>query len=321
MRVGLADVQPNVPSPLQAVYPTDRIAIRINLRARDGSIMQNANILDPRGPMADALARGFGLDKTDASKVLAALAPELSRAVERNTLNRGGIADLIATLGQADYQKALDPDFPLSSPGVRDSGIPALETIFGNKDASRAVADRAARASGVDASLIRQMLPAIATLAMGALSKTAGNQIDNILAQVQAMPGSPLPLPGGAPQRPAPSIAPAPAPRTGNGVGHQQPLPVPGHIPDLGRTSNPYEDLSDVIRRGGTRLPQSRGPRPGESSPAPSGGSLDSVIRDILGGSFGFENRGFLGWLLRAVVLRYGWQILQWLMRRFLSAR
>ncbi len=281
--------------------------------------MKPTTLLDPNGPLADALARNFGLDKSDATAVLSAVVPDLSRAVERNTLNRGGIADLVATLGRADYQSALDPQFPLASPAVAESGIPVLETILGNKDKSRAVAQHAARASGVDAAQIRQMLPAIATLVMGALGKSAGSQFDRILGEVRAMPGSPLSIPGEAAARSAhdPAVT-----RSGGGVGEQRPLPVPGQVPDLRRKSNPYEDFSDVIRRGGTRLPpESRSPRTGQDSAPTQGGSLDSIIRDILGGSLGFENRGFLGWVMRAVVMRYGWQILQWMLRRFLYGR
>ena len=46
-----------------------------------------------------------------------------------------------------------------------------LGHILGSKDASRNVAAHAAQASGVDASIIKKMLPVVAAMAMGALSK------------------------------------------------------------------------------------------------------------------------------------------------------
>ena len=55
-------------------------------------------------------------------------------------------------------------------------GIGILGHILGSKDSSRNVAARAAGQTGVSADLIKKMLPMIATLVMGALSRQAGQQ-------------------------------------------------------------------------------------------------------------------------------------------------
>jgi hypothetical protein len=76
-----------------------------------------------------------------------------------------------------------------------------------------------------------------------------------------------------------------------------------------------YDDLSDVIRRGGTSVPNSGGPSGGGT------GSLGGTIRDILGGLLGFKNRGFLGWLFQAVILPMALRMIQSVLRRVLTGR
>ena len=88
--------------------------------------------------------------------------------------------------------------------------------------------------------------------------------------------------------------------------GDPLPFPLPGPGGSRGG-DNPYGDLSDILRRG-SRLPDGA---------APGGGGLWSIVRSVLGSALGFGNRGILGWLIRLVVMRWGWTIL----RRILTGR
>ena len=54
--------------------------------AQDGAAMAN-------------LGQAFGLDQRDTLSVVAAVVPRLSEVFERNTLSRGGLADLVQALG------------------------------------------------------------------------------------------------------------------------------------------------------------------------------------------------------------------------------
>jgi predicted membrane protein len=39
---------------------------------------------------------------------------------------------------------------------------------------------------------------------------------------------------------------------------------------------------------------------------------LTNVIRDMLGGALGYSTKGgVMGWIFRAIVMRYGWSILR----------
>ena len=255
----------------------------------------------PQGQQAIGnLARSFGIPPDQAKTALGAIVPELARSVERNTLNRGGIADLVAAMGKANPELTLEPGADLKSPQANMQGIEVLEQIFGTKNKSRAVAARVARETGLQEDVIKSMLPAAASMTMAALAKGSRTQLQDVIGNVPGLAvASPLPVPGASGSLP-----------------RQTPLPIPGNnLPNIDSRPGRYDDLSDVIRRGGTSVPNSGSPSGGGT------GSLSGSIRDILGGLLGFKNRGFLGWLLQAVILPMALRMIQSVLRRVLTGR
>lgn len=282
------------------------------------------------GAVVGNLAQSFGLDRQQAAAVLEAVVPQLTRAMERQSFNRGGIADMVETMGRADFEKVLAPGTKLDAPQVQAHGVEVLDTVLWSKDRSRSVAHRAARASGVDEALIRQMLPAIGAALMGGLSSKAGGALDSIINQIGGLPQSPLPVPGEAPRTRRPQsmaepTGPTPRPTGGINVGEQRPLPVPGQRPDLSRDNNPYGDLTDIIRRGKVRIPgggrPSGSPGGGGIELPQGGGPLDNIIREILGGILGFQSNSVIGWIIRLIVVRWGWGFIQSILRRLFLGR
>jgi hypothetical protein len=259
------------------------------------------------GQVVGNLAQSFGIDRKQAADILTAVVPELAYNMERQSFNRAGLADLVSALGRADYSKALAPGAPLTSPGVKEAGIQALDTVLWSKDRSRTVAHRAARASGVDEALVKQMLPSIAAIVMGGIASKAGGTLATIASEVGAEPVAKV---------------------ADIDVGDQRPLPIPGDRPGLGRSKSPYGDLPDIIRRGGTRVPgggSSRRPSSPDSGGGielpQGGGSLDNIIRDVLGGVVGFQSKGVIGWIIRFILVRWGWNFIQSILRRLLTRR
>lgn len=291
------------------------------------------------GRAFDNLARTFGVTPAQAEAVVRAVLPQLSAGMERNTLSRGGLADLVNALGQG-HESVLDQPAAIGDPSVRDDGNAILGHILGTKDRSRAIADKAALSSGVSASLIKLMLPFIASMLMGGLSKVVKGGLGDILGKMGGLPGG-APSGGGMRMPEMPRLPDMPEmPRmpdsgggpfggnpTGNG-GLQlppltpaggnmggSPLPLPGDIPGLPNGGqNPYGDLSDILRRGGGL------PTGGGAGPA-GGGVLWSIVRGILGSALGFQSKGLMGWLFRAVFARFGWAILRAVFGRMLGAR
>ena len=259
-------------------------------------------------PAIGNVAGAFGISPSDAKAALDAIVPELAHSIERNTLNRGGLADLVSALGKVNPARTLDKGADLAAPDVSTNGIDLLEQIFGSKDKSRSVAARVARQTGLGDDLIKKMLPAVAAMTIAALAKGSRAPLQEVMAKVPGLQAAgPLGMPGTSPGG-------------GGDIPRQTPLPIPGdNLPDM---QSPYDDLPDVIRRGDVTVPRS-GPGGGGSNSDNGGApaSLDSVIRDILGGLLGFQNRGIFGWLLQAIIIPMLLRVVQSVLRRVLTGR
>lgn len=299
------------------------------------------NILDilrhaDGGGAAKTLAQTFSIAPAEADAVLASVIPQLSQRIERNTLSRGGVADIVGAIGMAARHGDLSSPQALASDSVKQDGIAFLDQILWSKDKSRGVAHAAARSSGVSEDLIKQMLPAIAAMMMGGLAKGAAGGLGDILSKIPGLPGGDG-FPGGAPQMPGGGMGgglggparTAPSggggswggsagnlPAPGGDFGGQSPLPIPGNAPRGGGSApNQYDDLSDIIRRGGQQAPG------GGSGGGAGGGGLANIIRTILGAILGFQSRGLLSWIIRYVVVRYGANIVRTLLSILLGRR
>jgi len=200
------------------------------------------------------LGRQFGLDEAQTRAALEQLAPVIAAGVRRNAESDDGLATLARELQGGQFARYADEP---AEPQLNDAtmaGNQILEQIFGSKDVSRGVANQAADLSGVGSAILKKMLPVIAAMIIGNLTK--------------GMMG------GGA-------SAPAPAPRreasTGGledmlkdvlGGGSQR--PAPREASGQGQGGGLGDILGDVLGGGG------RG-----------GGGFGDIIADILGGGAG----------------------------------
>ena len=120
------------------------------------------------------LARNFGIDEQQAKSAMAQMVPALSQGLKRNMESEEGLASLMQALQRGDHQRYVDQPETLAEAGATSEGNAILGHIFGSKDVSRAVAERAAGGSGLDAGLLKKMLPVVASMVMGGLSKQTG---------------------------------------------------------------------------------------------------------------------------------------------------
>ena len=241
------------------------------------------------------LARQAGISRAEAEAALAAVLPHLVGRIERMSLSRGGLADIVGLMGEAGGSR---PGIAEGEAG-RAAGNAILEQLLGNRDASRALAARAAATSGLSETVIKALLPYIAQWVIGALARRAGGGLGDIISKLPQMGGGA----GGGGQGRGGRAPPSPPPTGTRGGGM---LPGPDGSAPSGR--NPYGDLSDIIRRGGRD--------------ASVGGSpLWRIVRNIIGAALGFQSRGVMAWLVRLIVLRYGWTILRTIFSRVLLRR
>jgi len=138
--------------------------------------MQLTDLLKQTGGTA-AIARELGLSEGQATSGAAALLPSILAGLQKPAAAAqpaGGLGGLLGALGGgALLEQVLAPQATNTAPGND-----LLGHIFGNKEGSRAVAQNAAGATGLDPSILKKMLPLLAMLVAGYLAKqnTGGAQ-------------------------------------------------------------------------------------------------------------------------------------------------
>lgn len=128
------------------------------------------------GGLVSQLAGRFGLDESQAGAALQALLPALTGGLQNNMTQEGGLDGLVGALTGGNHQEYLDNPELLGEQSTVEDGNSILGHILGSKEVSRQVAGQAAAETGLSSDLLKQMLPVVATLAMGALSKHASQQ-------------------------------------------------------------------------------------------------------------------------------------------------
>lgn len=138
------------------------------------------NILDTilstgNGSAVRQLGAQFGLDEQQTTAALAALAPALAAGLQRNLQTPDGLGSLTSALAGGTHEQYLDDPARLANAASVADGNGILGHVFGSKDVSRAVADRAAAQTGISAGVLKQLLPLAATLVMASLARRSGS--------------------------------------------------------------------------------------------------------------------------------------------------
>jgi hypothetical protein len=116
------------------------------------------------------LAQQFGINEAQVRDAISSLAPSLSRGMDYHAKNEGmdGLLDALKT---GNHSRYLDNPDLLGRKETVDEGNSILGHIFGTKEVSRHVAKEAAEQTGLGSSLLKKMLPVIATMVMASLGK------------------------------------------------------------------------------------------------------------------------------------------------------
>ncbi len=143
------------------------------------SLLENKELLG-------AVASQLGTDENKAGGVVSSLGAELLGKVKSNIaspdVDSSGLESLISG---GNFGSLLENASSfLGSPDVESSGIEALSHITGSKDGSRAVAAKVAEKTGFDLSSIKKLLPMIAPMLLGALSKKSAGSGGSLLSML-----------------------------------------------------------------------------------------------------------------------------------------
>lgn len=123
------------------------------------------------GGILTQIASQFGLDQETAEQAVRSLVPALSEGLTKNISSNDGIQSLISALNNGNHGDYVDNPAVLSNPATTADGNGILSHLLGNKEVSRQVATEASESTGVSSSTLKKLLPVVATVAMGVLSK------------------------------------------------------------------------------------------------------------------------------------------------------
>lgn len=201
------------------------------------------------------LGQQFGLDQKQAEQAVRALLPALSSGIKRNTAKPDGLAAFLEALNRPNHERYVDDPNMLSDAATMQDGNAILGHILGSKDVSRAAVQRASSQTGIGQEILKQMLPIIASIIMGALTKSGRNPLNDILGEI---------LGGGRPS------------------GGQRQAP---------QGDNPFGDLADIIKGGAPTEGPAGSNRQADAGTAPQGKAPPSAI-DIFGSMLDADGDG-----------------------------
>ncbi len=148
-------------------------------QAQNGQALRNAG-------------RQFGLSDEQTLEAFGTLAPVIASGLRRNVGRDGGYESLMNALADGRHERYFDDPDAVQFSNVADDGNRILGHIFGSKDVSRGVAMQAAGLSGIGSTILKQLLPVIASMVLGSLTKRMGAGSGG---------GLPFPVPEQAPKR------------------------------------------------------------------------------------------------------------------------
>lgn len=130
--------------------------------------MQLTDMLAQMGGL-QSVARQLGVSEGQVAQGAEALLPAILGGFQKQAQGQGAGQGMgLGGLGGL-LEQVLSPQATDVGPGNE-----VLGQIFGSKDVSRTVAQQAAQQTGLDASLLKQMLPLLAMLVGGYLSRQGG---------------------------------------------------------------------------------------------------------------------------------------------------
>ena len=120
------------------------------------------------GPISDSPDLLWTFKAKDA---ISSLAKSLTNGLGFHTKKESGLGGLFDALNSGKHSRYLDNPSLLGKKDTTKEGNDILGHIFGNKDVSRHVTKRTSKETGLSGSLLKKMLPVVASMVMGALGK------------------------------------------------------------------------------------------------------------------------------------------------------
>ncbi len=138
------------------------------------------DILVNNSAIIKSIAKQVGIDTKDADLIIKKLAPILMGGVKANLNSDKDSRGLIKHIESKKYSDILDkPDEHLKNSNFKEIGDEILAEITGSKENSREVAKHVEKETGVNSSIIKTILPMLAPIVIGVLTKKSSTSLEN----------------------------------------------------------------------------------------------------------------------------------------------
>jgi hypothetical protein len=221
------------------------------------------------GQAIDNLAAQFNITAEEADAAVKAVVPALSEGFLKQASQPLGLGSFLGALGEGQHVAAFTDPAAAQATATAQKGGDILSQVLGSHGAREEIALRASSATGISPVILTQMLPVIASMIFGGLTKSLENQgFGGILGQLANAAGQ-----GG--------LGPILGEILGGGQApaNPQPAPAPG---SAGMPGNLGSILGQIL--GGGRGPTWPSQPPvGGQAPAGGQGGLGGLLGSILG--------------------------------------
>ncbi|RTZ58098.1 MAG: hypothetical protein DSZ33_06480 [Gammaproteobacteria bacterium] len=129
------------------------------------------DMLGGNSAVVGQLAKQFGITEEQAREAMRHMTPAIGRGMQQAE-KKGGMGSLIEAINGGDKDRYIDEPEILGKPEATRDGNIVLGEIFNNdKDVSRNIGGYAAKKTGLPTGMMKMMLPILASIVMGYLSK------------------------------------------------------------------------------------------------------------------------------------------------------
>lgn len=128
------------------------------------------------GGVLKQLADQFNMKPEEAGSAVSQLLPALTGGLKKNMASAEGLGGLLDALKKGNHQRYIDNPSELVNESAIEDGNGILGHLLGSKDVSRQVAAQAAQNTGIDVNILKKMLPMVAAMTMGGMSKQVQTQ-------------------------------------------------------------------------------------------------------------------------------------------------
>lgn len=142
------------------------------------------------GDAISSIAQQFGISPDQASAAISALAPAIAQGVQNHMQSPEGLSQIIGHLTDPAHQAAYNDPDAAQSPAAAGAGGDLLGQIFGGSGAVGQIAQHISAETGISPDVLNQLMPVVASMAMGGVAQAAqSGGLGGLLSQVAGAAG------------------------------------------------------------------------------------------------------------------------------------